>query len=295
MNLTHLQSFMLVAKMHSFSAASEQLGASKGLVSRHVKSLEDEMGCQLLHRTTRRVSMTEAGQALFGKACEIERLANEAGRLVQDLTQDSCGTLKFTAPTELGKKLLSPMLLQFIAEYPQVKLELCFEQNIQDVEFGKFDLALRTSIAHSDNLIARYLGRIRHVLVVSPAHPAAAEVRHPDDLRHYRLLSSGETQWVFEPLAGDSLTLTFEPALCSSNYATTHQLTLSGTGIASLPYYLVEEDIAQHKLTLLVPQWQCYPHELYMVYAKQSHYPKKLRDLQHKLQTWCETHSKYVG
>lgn len=96
---------MLVAKMHSFSAASEQLGASKGLVSRHVKSLEDEMGCQLLHRTTRRVSMTEAGQALFGKACEIERLANEAGRLVQDLTQDSCGTLKFTAPTELGQKI----------------------------------------------------------------------------------------------------------------------------------------------------------------------------------------------
>ena len=82
MNLTHLQSFMLVAKMHSFSAASEQLGASKGLVSRHVKSLEDEMGCQLLHRTTRRVSMTEAGHALYGKACEIERLANEAGRLV---------------------------------------------------------------------------------------------------------------------------------------------------------------------------------------------------------------------
>ena len=67
MNLTHLQSFMLVAKMHSFSAASEQLGASKGLVSRHVKSLEDEMGCQLLHRTTRRVSMTEAGQRYMVK------------------------------------------------------------------------------------------------------------------------------------------------------------------------------------------------------------------------------------
>lgn len=294
MNLTHLQSFMMVVKMQSFSAASEQLEASKGLVSRHVKALEDELGCQLLYRTTRRVSMTEAGQTLYAKACEIDRLAAEAERLVQDLTEDDCGRLRFTAPTELGKALLAPLLIPLMANFPQVRFEFCFEQDIQDVEFGQFDLALRTTLKYSDNLVAKYLGRISHVLVAAPGYLAAADLVNPADLPQYPLLSGGETQWTLEHAAGESVTQGFEPAVISSNYATNHLLALSGQGIACLPYYLVQQDIAQQKLLRLLPEWYLYPYDLYMVYAKQSHYSKKLRQLQQALLQWCAANPEFI-
>ncbi|MEE2029073.1 HTH-type transcriptional regulator DmlR [Shewanella oneidensis] len=238
--------------------------------------------------------MTEAGQTLYVKACEIDRLASEAERLVQDLTEDYCGRLTFTAPTELGKALLEPLLIPLMAHFPQVRFEFCFEQDIQDVEFGQFDLALRTTLKHSDNLVAKYLGRICHVLVAAPAYLLSADLINLQDLPLYSLLSGGETQWTLEHAAGESLTLGFEPAIISSNYATSHLLALSGQGIACLPYYLVHEDIAQHKLVRLLPEWQSYPHDLYMVYAKQSHYSKKLRQLQQLLLQWCADNPTFI-
>ncbi|MGL5490427.1 MAG: LysR family transcriptional regulator [Shewanella sp.] len=275
-------------------AAKITLKRQHALLSRHVKALEDELGCQLLYRTTRRVSMTEAGQTLYAKACEIDRLAGEAERLVQDLTEDDCGRLRFTAPTELGKALLAPLLIPLMANFPQVRFEFCFEQDIQDVEFGQFDLALRTTLKHSDNLVAKYLGRISHVLVAAPGYLSAADLVNPADLPHYPLLSGGETQWALEHAAGESFTLGVEPAVISSNYATNHLLALGSQGIACLPYYLVHEDITQQKLLRLLPEWYLYPYDLYMVYAKQSHYSKKLRQLQQSLLQWCAANSEFI-
>lgn len=294
MNLTHLQSFMAVAKLSSFSAAAEQLDISKGQLSRHVKSLEQVMGCQLMHRTTRRLSLTEAGQALYEKACEIDSLAHEAEQIIKDLTQDNCGKLKLTAPNELGNKLLHPMLGKFLAAYPQVRLELCFERSLQDIEFGSFDLGLRTTLAHSDNLIARFLGRIRYVLVASPEYLQSQSILHPNELQAHQLLSSGESEWLLTQQQDQLCEVAVAPIVRSSNYATTHLLTLSGLGIAMLPFYLVEEEVEKRNLVVLLPQWQIAPYELYMVYAKQRLYPKKLRDLQETIFQWFQDNPNYL-
>ncbi|EEO03237.1 LysR family transcriptional regulator [Vibrio cholerae] len=294
MNLTHLQSFMAVAKLGSFSAAAEQLDTSKGQLSRHVKSLEQMMGCLLMHRTTRRLSLTEAGQALYEKACEIDSLAYEAERIIKDLTQDNCGTLKLTAPNELGNKLLYPMLEKFLAAYPEVKLELCFERSLQDIEFGSFDLGLRTTLLHSENLIARFLGRIRYGLVAAPMYLQAQSILHPNELQSHQLLSSGESEWLFTLQPDHLCKVAVNPIVKSSNYATTRLLVLNGLGIARLPFYLIEEEVRKRDLIAILPQWQISPYELYMVYAKQRLYPKKLRDLQEAIFQWFQSHPNYL-
>ncbi|MDD1779935.1 LysR family transcriptional regulator [Enterovibrio sp. ZSDZ35] len=295
MNLTHLESFLHVAKQGSFSAAADALNVSKGLISRHVKALESDLACTLFHRTTRTVTLTEAGEALLEKARKIELLALEASKEIEDLTQDNAGTIRFTAPAGLGDKICETMVATYAKKYPNVNIVLDFDTDIKDVEFGGFDIALRAHDDLPDNLVARRLGSLKNVLVASPTWLKQHPIHTPNDLLSLECIQScfvsSWNNWLLMNDEGTELTIQTQGKLSCSTYAGTMALTLANLGVANLPLHVVEEQLAQGHLVQVLPSWRSRLHNLHVIYAKQRFYPIKLRDFIDTVMAWRNTHS----
>ncbi len=143
MNIAHLASFYEVVLRGSFSAAADTLGVSKGMLSRHVSALESSLNAQLLQRTTRRLSLTEAGKTLYQQAGEIFALARQAEQDIQALTEEDGGRLRFTCPVSTGDRMVSELLASFAALCPGVEVELNFTNQMVDMSQGENDIALR--------------------------------------------------------------------------------------------------------------------------------------------------------
>ncbi len=169
MDISHLASFYEVVQKGSFSAAADGLGVSKGMLSRHVSALESTLNAQLLQRTTRRLSLTEAGRTLYQQAGEIFALARQAEQDIQALTEEDGGRLRFTCPVSTGDRMVNDLLARFAELCPGVQVELNFTNAMIDMSQGEHDIALRAMSSIPDNLVALPLGRLKDVVVASPA------------------------------------------------------------------------------------------------------------------------------
>lgn len=167
MDISHLASFYEVVQKGSFSAAADGLGVSKGMLSRHVSALETTLNAQLLQRTTRRLSLTEAGRTLYQQAGEIFALARQAEQDIQALTEEDGGRLRFTCPVSTGDRMVNDLLARFAELCPGVQVELNFTNAMIDMSQGEHDIALRAMSSIPDNLVALPLGRLKDVVVAS--------------------------------------------------------------------------------------------------------------------------------
>lgn len=299
MNLQNLESFYYVATKGGFSHAALYLEVSKGLISRHIRALEEELNCQLFHRSTRSVTLTEAGQHLLIKAEQIFVLANSAQQQVQDLTQDAKGLIRFTSPVTLGEKLIGDILPSFHRQCPKVDLELNFSTSALQVETGEQDIALRAFEVIPDNLVAKQVGKTRNVLVASLEY--IKEFGQPDaplDIyRHQCISNSHKVSWNHWKLVKGKHTIDLDVKghVSTNEYSTARILALHGEGIANLPYYLVEDDLAQGKLINVLADFNVPVHELHIVHAAQRLIPKKMRIFKSLLSQWFEDHPQYLS
>ena len=298
MNLTHLDSFYRVARSGSFTAAADELNVSRGLISRHVRNLERELDAKLLHRTTRVVTLTEAGQHLFAQASEIFALAQSAEQGVRDLTQDASGILRFTAPITLGERVLPDILQQFWAVCPQVRVETQFTAKAFRLVDGDQDIALRAFDTLPQDVVARTVGRIRNVVVASPARIAEEGMPLvPQDLQQrncviFSHLENGNN-WRFEQ--GHSFErVRVSGSMAVSQYSTARRLALAGFGFANIPYYQVEVDIQAGRLVPVLEAYQTNAHDLYILHASHQHLPHKLRLFKELLFDWFQEHPHYL-
>ncbi len=155
MDVAHLASFYEVVLRGSFSAAADALGVSKGMLSRHVSALESSLNAQLLQRTTRRLSLTEAGSTLYLQAGEIFALARQAEQDIQALTEEDSGRLRFTCPISTGDRMVSELIARFAALCPGVAVELNFTNQVVDMSQGRMtspcapSMRCRTIWSHS--------------------------------------------------------------------------------------------------------------------------------------------------
>lgn len=294
MNLMHLQSFLKVAQLGGFSAAANELDVSKGMISRHVCSLEASLQCKLFNRTTRSVTLTESGKELLEKALQIEFIANQAQQNIHDLTQETTGTLKFTAPGELGRIICKDVIPEFVTQYPKVNLSLNFSRQIKDVEFGEFDVALRADEQVPDNLVARDFGYTKNIIVASPQWVTDNPVSNVRDLQQVNCIQdshrSGWNKWQLLSRAGEREHIQTHSNLACADYADTRLLATLGLGVANLPRYVVEEDLKQGRLIHLFPMWSSTVHRLHLIYAKQRYYPKKIRSFTDAILRWRTAH-----
>lgn len=297
MNLTYLQTFLIVAEESSFTKAAEILDVSKGLVSRHVQRLEETLNTKLFHRTTRSISLTEVGEELYTKAKQIQLLAIEAEMRIKDLTQEVSGDLKVTAPIEFGRALCRHIIPSFRELYPKINLVLDFGPMKKKIESGDFDVAFRAYDDLPNDVVAKDLGFIRNVLVSTASYAKNHEQNVIEDIHRCDfILNSQNERWnQLELIKGEQkYHVEVTGTLSSNTYSSILELVLQELGVASLPYYLVEELLDSGELIQIFPEWSVKAHKFSMVYAQRRVTPKKLATFNQVVTQWLESNPLYT-
>jgi DNA-binding transcriptional LysR family regulator len=245
-----LAHFVEVADAASFSGAARALGTTTATVSRGIARLEESVGSRLFHRTTRRVSLTTAGAALYGRTAAHLRALNQAAKQLPEHQNEPAGTLKLTAPYDLGATFLGSVIARFIALYPRVQVEAEFSSRIVDVAAEGFDVALRgDSSKHKDtSLTARKLvPRGELSLYAAPSY--LAKRGSPRDL------ASLDHDWLVAGPLLRALGLPKEvtPKVVANDFLFLRGVAASGGGIATLPAFIAQPYVASGDLVRVLP------------------------------------------
>jgi DNA-binding transcriptional LysR family regulator len=272
--------FVRVVQAGSFSAAARQLGLPTSTVSTRVARLERRLGVTLLQRTTRRLHLTEAGSLYFEHASTGLGYLMEAEAALDEARQQPQGTLKMTAPADLGDALLGHLLAETQARYPALSLELWLTERYVDLVAEGVDVAIRMGELRDSSLIAKSLGTIQWALFASPAYlQQAAPINSPAELakhpcvqftpmgRHHWELQRGANQ-IRVPLPGQVLV---------NNIGVVKTMVESGQGVALLPTFICQAAVRQGGLQRLLPEWRGQADAVHLVYPKQRFMPPKLR------------------
>ncbi|MFC4764595.1 LysR family transcriptional regulator [Dyella koreensis] len=280
-NLNRLAVFTALVRAGSFTAAAEQLGMTKAMVSQHVARLEQELGVTLLVRSTRRMSLTEAGVTFHADCVRILADAEAAIERVGESHDMPRGTLRLTTSLDYGIAVVAPKLASFMRLYPAVQVDLVLSDHISDVIAERFDLAIRGGWLRDSSLRATRLGGFRQLLVASPAYLAEQGTpRRPEDLPAHRGIAMSALptplRWTFTAQGGARRTVRMRQAAQANNAAAVRGLVLAGAGVAVLPDYLVEEDIRADSLVALLAQYRLPEGGIHAVYPGRKA-PAKVR------------------
>lgn len=281
MKLDAMALFVQVAASGSFTSAASAAGLPKSTVSARVAELESTLGVRLLHRTTRRLSLTAAGQLYLSHCQTMLDAANAADAAISRLRDQPAGHLRLTAPEASGILLLPPLLAVFYARYPAVTIDCVITDSHLDLVAERIDLALRTGQLADSSFVSRRIGPVRRVLVAAPAYLAAHGVpAHPAELiRHQLLLHDVLPHW---PLQCEGKVVQVAAAgapLRANNLNTLRGLCLAGAGIALLPWFMVRADLADASLRPVLPAYPPLDNTYYAVYPGRSHRPAALSAL----------------
>jgi DNA-binding transcriptional LysR family regulator len=278
-----MASFVAVVNAGSFVAAAEHAGLSKAAVSRHVGELESRLGVRLLHRTTRRLSMTAEGQAFYARAKELLAAIDEAESELTASGTDPSGLIRVNAPLTFGILHLASIWGRFATLYPKVSFEVVLNDRVSDLIEEGFDLGIRIASLPSSTLISRKLASTRMVLCASPhfvqkfGTPTA-----PRDLARLRAISytywSTHDEWQFSGPAGP-VSVRINACIHTNNGDTCRAAALDHQGIILQPDFLIGEDLQRGTLIELLPQFHAIDLGVYAVYPSRKYLPLKLRRL----------------
>lgn len=242
----------------SLAAAGRRLGKSPAAVSRAIASLEAHVGAELLHRTTRSLKLSEAGERYVSACRRVLIDLAEADILAAGERSAPRGTLTLTAPIIAGEDLLRPTLDAFMDEYPTVSVRLyLIDRQVNLIDEG-IDVALRIAHLVDSNFVSIRLGEVRRVIAASPGYLAQHPViRQPADLAKHRIISMthlGMDSWSFPPLPGSSIprTVQFAPRLVINTVRAAVASAVAGHGVTRLFSYHIAEEVAQRRLRILL-------------------------------------------
>ncbi|WP_267285493.1 LysR family transcriptional regulator [Zeimonas arvi] len=273
--------FATVVDAGSFVGAAEALGLSRAAVSRLVGELESRLGVRLLHRTTRRLSLTDEGRIFHLRCKAVLAEVEEAEAEVSARSGAARGLLKLNVPVTFGLLHLAPLWSEFMAKNPGVVLDITLSDRVVDLVEEGYDMAVRIGRLASSSLIGRQLSSTRMVLCASPGYLSAhGAPRHPRDLADhavisYSLFSMGE-QWEFEGPDG-AVSVKVEPRMRTNSGDTCRQAALHDSGIVLQPSFLVGEDVEAGRLVELMPEYRSVELGIYAVYASRQHVSPKVR------------------
>lgn len=273
--------FTTVVEAGSFAAAADRLEMSRAMVTRHVAQLESHLGVRLLHRTTRRLSLTEAGAEYQRRAAQVLGLAQEAADVAAQHARAPSGTLRITSSVGFGHGPLQPAISSFLRQYPGVQIDLQLSERTVDLVEEGFDLAVRVASSLDPGLVARKLARVRVLCCAAPAYLQAHGVpRTPQDLLAHNCMSYAHKDWRSEwhfrrgnqaqavPIAGN---------LRASGGSVLVAAAIAGDGIVMEPEFHLWQALAKGRLVRVLPQWQTPELALYAVYPERHHLPLKVR------------------
>ena len=271
-----IRTFVAVADAQSFSNAARALRIAKSAVSRQVSDLEADLGARLLHRTTRSLSLTEAGRAYFERATRILADLDDANRAVGELQAAPCGRLRISAPMSFGFLHLMPALSDFMARYPEVVVDLAMNDRFVDLVDEGFDVAVRIATLPDSSLIARQLAPARRVICASPNYLSThGAPKAPLDLKtHVCLFNSNlpsAREWRFVSPDGAPLPVTVNGPLSVDNGDALRVAALRGLGLANLPTFIVGADLQSGALATVLDSFLAQDLSISAVYPHSRH------------------------
>ena len=274
--------FVTVVDLGSQSAAADHLDLSRPVVSRYLAELEDWVGARLLHRTTRKLSLTAAGGETLPRCRQLLELCGDMQAAVSEPDDAPRGLLRLSVSTSFGQAQLGAAIAEYVKRYPLVTVDLQMLDRTVNLVDERIDLAIRTSNDLDPNLIARRLTVCRSVVCATPAylreHPAPQKVE--DLARHNCLTHSyfGKSLWHFEE-NGEHVSVPVHGNITANEASTLMRVTLAGAGVAMLPSYQAGELIRSGELVRLLPHAEPRQMNIYAVYASRKHMPSALRSL----------------
>jgi DNA-binding transcriptional LysR family regulator len=286
MNTEHLSLLLDVARRGSFAAVARERGLDPSSVSRTIAELEEQLGIRLFQRSTRRMSLTEAGDIYVAQieplVAEFERARDMAASAVGDPR----GLLRITASETFGHMRIVPLLKEFRQRYPLLQIEGLFTDANLDLFAERIDLAVRLAPAVEGNLIVAKLMDTHYRVVASPAYLAAhAPIRGPDDMASHEVLlftlRAFRTRWIFRDATGSEREVRIRGSITLSPAGSLRRAALNDLGPALLPDWLVDEDVARGDLVNLFPHWRVtattFNTAAWLVYPSRSYLPNKVR------------------
>ena len=273
--------FVAVVECGSFSLAAEKLGVTKSAVSKRVTQLEDELGIRLLNRTTRKLSLTEAGKRYYDHVSQALALAQQGMDAVTELQGEPKGKLKITAPMSFGVLYIAPIIAEFLEQFPKVTIDLQLEDQMVDLIEGEFDLAIRIGNLPISNLVAKRLVNCKSVLCASPEYiKRNGSPKKPSDLIDHNCLVysyfRGGSEWTFEQQHNELKVIPKGNFIVNNSEAIRRAL-IEGLGVGQLPTFLVSKDILSGKLQPIMTPYSLPEHAIYAVFPERKHLPHKVR------------------
>jgi len=272
-DLNDMLYFAEVAEAGSFTAAAQHLGIPKSRLSRRVAELESRLGVRLLHRTTRKLSLTDVGE-IYLRHCESMREAAQAAAQAVELVQtEPRGTVRVACPVTLAQATLGPIMARFLSRYPQVKVDMRVSNRPVDVVEEGFDVALRVRATSDDSgsLVVKILGPSGAYLVASPALLARhGQPKTPHDLAGVDSVAmstvDGKSTLELQGPAGATFTLVHTPRYVADDLLTLKFAVLQGAGMGLLPDYMCRDELADGRLVMVLPGWAPQPGVFHAVY-----------------------------
>ena len=281
--ITGMQTFVAVAKQKSFTGGAKVLGISTKLASKYVAQLEKKLGAQLLHRTTRSVTLTETGVAYLERSVPILDQINELEGVIQAKQSELAGPIRIAAPTSFGSNELVHALQLFKQSHPRVAIDLQLsDQRVSIVEDG-FDLALRFGDLEDSTLIARKLTDMKVVVFSSQDYLSKrGEPKHPDALSTHDCLvfssSVDPSHWKFK-MGRRTFAVPIKGSFRSNSPLARVNMALAGIGIGRVPVYIVEQYIKTGELKVLFDEFQAGDFALNAIYPPSRHLTSRIRAL----------------
>ncbi len=282
-SLTSMRVFGTIVETGSFASAARRLNLSRAVVTKHVAALEDRLGVRLLERTTRKLSVTEAGARYYARSSQILADVEDAEREAAQATVVPRGTLRVSAPHAFATMHIAPYLAEFRERFPEVTLEMTLSDRFVDLLDEGFDLAIRVADGLPESsLVARRLAACRFVVCGAPAYFARhGEPRVPDDLANHPCLgytlSAREHSWVFVCPHDQRHVVNVTGPLRSNSGDLLREAAVGGAGVMLLPTFYVGEDLERGRLRPVLTDYRMHDYGIYAVYPSRKHLTAKVK------------------
>lgn len=278
----NMDTFIRVVEAGSISGAAERLGVAKSAVSRRLKELEEHLGVELFHRTTRRMNVTDTGRAFYQQCVRILEDVREAEMATSQAHDTLKGNLKVALPSSFGLMHVGPAITAFLKEHPQIEFDLDFNDREVDLMQEGFDLAIRIANLPDSSLIARRLAPIRAVVCASPDYlDRMGTPRSPDELTEHRCLVYNLLRdfeyWHQTDAKGNTIKTRIRPYLKASTGEFLRDAAVEGLGIILVPCFIAHAEIESGKLVPILAEYQPPQINVYAIYPQTRHLSHRVR------------------
>ncbi len=272
--------FYHLIELGSFSKAADQVGLTKSVISKRITRLEEELGVQLIFRTTRKLTLTEAGEVFFRHAREVYFSVKNAQEELKGLSESFTGTIRISVPTISGELILPQAIAEFSRKYPDITVHMDLDNQFVDLLSGGYDLAIRTGVLPDSSLIARRLVDVHWVICGAPSYFEKNKTpQNPQELNKHNCLGysfqeTGSDEWLFKGKT-EPFTLKVAGNFCTNNASALRRAALLGQGLIYVPKVLVAEDLKEGTLVEVLHKQVGKCLGIFAVYPYTKHLPTK--------------------